>query len=92
MKINILSPLKVMGQPFTSFTSDRSAAWRALADKFGGAPDALPSLLHGTQEHCTLAARKVCTFRAQERAGFAGLKPRYGYSGVFVPGMYVAFI
>ena len=75
-----------MGQPFETYTSDRMAAYRCVSDRLCGSVRAQRSLLYGTcdiQERVVTARSRFCT---SAPGGLLAIQPKYGYSGVFVPG------
>ena len=70
-----------------SYTADRSAQWCSMSSKLCGTREAMLSLRYGTPA----LADDVCwwsrwRFFPAEPAGLHATRPRYGFSGVYVPG------
>lgn len=74
-----------MGQLFSLYTSDRSAAWRYSSARFGHSRDAHDTVLFGSLQlrEETLEARQ--RFRPTPPGGLLAVQPEFGYSGVYVP-------
>ena len=69
-----------------SYCTDRSASWCSMREALCGTLNARNSLLYGNTEICEQVRYKRYYFHPTTPAGLNAISPKYGYSGVYVPG------
>ena len=79
--------LQLVSPPMDWWCDDRSAAWDHMKEKLCGTLEAKNSLMYGSPAIAEKLRYSRYYFFPQEPQGIMAIQPKFGYSGIYVPGM-----